>query len=63
MATKALQAWRQIWHRGARVQEVSFPHRKGTVTSVSGAGPRARITVNLDGFPPAVFYPAQLTFI
>ncbi len=60
---KALQAWRQLWHPGVRVEEVSPPHRKGTVSAVSGAGPRARITVNLDGFPPAVFFPAQLTII
>lgn len=60
--SKALQSWRQLWHRGVRVQEVSPPHRKGYVIAVSGAGPRARITVALDGFPPAIFYPSQLTF-
>ncbi len=58
----SLKPWRQIWHRGVRVKEVSFPFRKGTVIAVSGAGPRARITVALDGFPPAIFYPSQLTF-
>ncbi len=60
---KALQSWHQLWHQGARVQEVAPPHRKGSITVVQGAGPRARITVNLDGFPPAVFFPAQLTII
>jgi hypothetical protein len=43
------------------VQEVSPPHRKGTIRAVRGTGQNAVITVGLDGRPPASFRPAQLT--
>jgi hypothetical protein len=51
----------QIWHAGRRVQELALPRRKGTIKFVQGSGFRARITVNLDGGTPAIFFPAQLT--
>ncbi len=60
MPTGALETWGQIWFAGARVQEVSPPHRKGTVRSVFRTGPFAVIWVGLDGGHLAPFRPAEL---
>lgn len=60
MATAA-QTFQQTWRVGRRVQETAAPHRKGTIRARAGTGVNARITVALDGRPPATFTPAQLT--
>lgn len=62
-AASAATSWRQQWHPGRRVQEASPPGRKGTIRAVAGTGQNARITVGLDGRPPATFIPAQLILI
>lgn len=66
MATAAATAaatFQQTWRIGRRVQEVGAPHRKGAIRALIGTGTNAIVAVNLDGRPPALFRPAQLTLI
>ena len=42
------------------VQEIASPHRKGYVRAVAGTGPNAQVVVNLTGWHPVTFKPAQL---
>ena len=57
----AAQVFQQQWRPCRRVREAAAPHRKGTIRARQGTGANARITVALDGRPPATFRPAQLT--
>jgi hypothetical protein len=57
----AQSGFQQTWRIGRRVRENAAPHRKGTIRARSGTGNNARITVNIDGRPPATFSPRQLT--
>jgi hypothetical protein len=57
------QVFQQQWRPGRRVQEIAAPRRKGTVRARQGTGANARITVTLDGRPPATFRPGQLTLL
>ena len=52
-----------VFKAGNRVQEVAFPHRKGTVRVVSNPGPYATILVNLDSWHPASFRTYQLKLL
>ena len=56
-----MATFQQTWRVGRRVQEKASPFRKGTIRARQGTGANARITVALDGRPPATFHPAQLT--
>ena len=60
---RTLLSWHQLWHVGVRVRETRPPFRQGTIIAVSGAGPRARITVAFSGGTPAVFFQSDLTVI
>jgi hypothetical protein len=46
-----------------RVQEVAAPHRKGTVRNADGTGLNATIWVDLDGWHPVPYKPAQIEHI